>query len=125
MITVTVKGNWDKTEHLFDRILHKGWYGTLSKYGDMGVKALSDATPRDSGKTANSWGYEIKKTNKSLTLIFTNSSNTSVAPVIILLQYGHGTKNGGYVRGIDVVNSALKPVFEQMADEAWKEVTSG
>ena len=124
MIKVTVKGNWNKTEHLFDCILHKGWYGMLSKYGEKGVKALSNATPEDSGKTAYSWGYEIRKNKQSLTLIFTNSSNTSVAPVVILLQYGHGTKNGGYVKGIDFINSALKPVFQEMADEAWKEITS-
>ncbi len=123
MITVKVKGNWDKTEHLFDRILHKGWYGILQKYGDKGVQALSAATPTDTGKTAASWGYEIEKKKGELTLIFTNSSNTSVAPVIILLQYGHGTNNGGYVRGIDIVNSTLQPVFEAMADEAWKEIT--
>lgn len=123
MITVKVKGNWDKTNHFFDRILHTGWYGILQKYGRKGVMALSEATPKSTGKTAASWGYEIKKMNNSLTLIFTNSNNTSVAPVIILLQYGHGTNNGGYVRGIDVVNKALGPVFKEMADEAWKEVT--
>lgn len=124
MIKVKIKGNWNKTEHFFDRILHKGWYGTLTTYGEIGVKVLSNATPKNSGDTANSWGYEIKKNKQALTLIFTNSANTSVAPVVILLQYGHGTKNGGYVKGIDFINSALKPVFQEMADEAWKEITS-
>ncbi len=124
MITVKVKGNWNKTERLFDRILHKGWRGMLSKYGDKGVKALSEATPKDTGKTAASWGYEIIKTKSGLSIVYTNSSNTSAAPVVILLQYGHGTRNGGYVRGIDIVNSTLRPVFEEMAEEAWKEITN-
>lgn len=98
--------------------------GELDKYGRRGVAALSSATPRDTGKTAESWVYEIIREKDSVRIEF---SNTNViadgTPVAILLQYGHATKHGGYVQGIDYINPAIQPIFKQIADDAWREVT--
>lgn len=95
----------------------------LNKYGIEGVMALSRATPKDSGETAKSWSYKVEKEGDTVYLRFYNSNMADQIPVAILLQYGHGTRNGGYVQGIDYINPTLKPIFERIADEAWKEVT--
>lgn len=96
----------------------------LRKYGEKGVKLLQQATPKDTGTTANSWTYEVKTTNSGCSLIF---SNTNLAdngtPIAVLIQYGHGTKSGGYVQGRDYLNPVLKPLFEKLKDDVWKEVS--
>lgn len=97
----------------------------FNKYGIEGVMALSRATPVDSGTTAKSWTYKIEKDDDTVYIRFYNSNMADNIPVAILLQYGHGTRNGGYVQGIDYINPTLKPIFERMADEAWKEVIKG
>lgn len=89
----------------------------------MGVEALSKATPKNSGKTASSWFYEIQRDNSSWIITWKNSNINNGVPIAIVLQYGHATRNGGYIEGIDYINPALKPVFERIADSAWKEVT--
>lgn len=95
----------------------------MAKYGKIGVERLSIATPKDTGETAASWSYDIIQTTDGWQLVFNNSKVTrDGVPVAILLQYGHGLKNGSYVRGIDFINPALKPVFEKMAEELWNEV---
>ena len=96
----------------------------LNKYGQAGVTALSNATPVESGKTANSWGYRIEQGRNQSKIICTNSSMTENGmPIVILLQYGHGTRNGGYVQGRDFINKAIRPIFDEIAESAWKEVT--
>lgn len=94
----------------------------LDKYGKEGVAALSAATPVDSGETANSWTYKIEKKNGKVTIGFHNTNIQNGAPIAILLQYGHGTKNGGWVEGRDYINPAIQPIFDKIADSAWKEV---
>ena len=97
----------------------------MDKYGRQGVEALSSATPRDTGLTASSWSYEIIRKHNSARIIFKNSNVTSEGtPIAILIQYGHATKNGAWVEGIDYINPALKPVFEGMADNIWREVNT-
>lgn len=114
-----------KTEKFLDRLINKDAYRKLDKYGETGVRALSEATPRDSGETANAWAYEIIKEKDSYTIEWTNSNLAENVPVAVLIQYGHGTGTGGYVQGVDYINPALKPIFETIADEIWKEVTRG
>lgn len=96
----------------------------LDKYGRKGVDALKEATPKDSGKTADSWTYDIEEENGALKIVWRNSNVNDGRVIALLLQYGHGTGTGGYVQGTDYINPAIAEIFGQMANEAWKEVTS-
>lgn len=124
MIKVRTKGDFSKTEKLLKKSLGRNYRSVLEKYGEMGVEALASATPIDSGETALSWNYEIIQNGSSLSVIWTNSHIEKGVNIAIILQYGHGTKNGGYVEGRDYINPALRPIFDKLADAAWKEVTS-
>lgn len=123
MITITSKGNFEKTDRFFKRMLRGEILRELDKYGEEGVKALADATPKDSGKTAASWDYKVEKTRDAYTIVWTNSNINDGVPIAIILQYGHGTRNGGYVEGRDYINPAIRPIFDAIAEAAWKEVT--
>ena len=117
------KGDWKKTTSFLERALEAVNLGVLDKYGKMGVEALEMATPMDSGQTAASWYYEIEQTGDSASIIWRNSNlSQDWFPIAIYLQYGHATKNGGWVDGIDYVNPALQPIFEKMAGDIWKEL---
>lgn len=123
-ITFRQKGNFSKTEKFFERCKNLFKLGVLDKYGREGVNALSMATPVDTGETASKWRYEITNTNGNLSVNWYNDEETKDGtPIAILIQYGHGTRNGGYVRGRDFINPAIRPVFDKLADELWKEVT--
>ena len=122
MIKISLKGNFKNIERFFDGAknrLPKRIRSVLDRYGRQGVAALQMYTPKDSGETANSWKYEIF----NLGIAWSNTNVTgNGTPVAILLQYGHGTKNGGYVQGRDYINPALQPIFDEIADNCWKEV---
>lgn len=120
----TSSGDFRKTEKFLKTLSEGDIFKTLDRFGRQGVAALSAATPVDSGLTAMSWDYEITRTRKSWSIAFTNSHMAGTVPVAILLQYGHGTGTGGYVQGRDYINPAMRPIFDQIADEAWKAVTS-
>ena len=122
MITVESKGNFDNTERLLKRIKSRDYLKVLDKFGQQGVTALSGATPTRSGKTASSWDYEVLVSGGGVTLQWTNSNINNGVSIAIILQYGHGTRNGGYVVGRDYINPAMRPLFDKMADEAWKAV---
>lgn len=122
MITIKHKGNFERTGNFIKRILKLDVKQHLVRCGEAGVKALSDATPIDTGKTASSWRYEIIKTSSGYSVIWTNDNVNKGVNIAIILQYGHGTRNGGYVKGIDYVNPALKPVFDELAETTWTEV---
>ena len=125
MIGIKHKGNFDHIEKFFKRVKHKDIYDKLDEYGRMGVVALALNTPIDTGKTAESWGYEIRHTGSETTICWTNNNFISTGvPVVILLQYGHGTGTGGYVQGRDFINPAIRPVFDAIAEGVWKELTS-
>lgn len=123
MITFRHKGDFSKTDRYFERLREAAKVGVLDKYGRAGVEALTSATPVDSGRTANSWNYEIERQNGSVSIIFNNTNINKGVPIAIILQYGHGTGTGGWVQGRDYINPAIQPIFDKLADEAWKEVT--
>ena len=123
MIVVKHTGNFNKTTRFLDRAKNFKFMASLDRYGREGVMALSSATPVDSGKTSNSWSYEIHSTKNEYSICWTNSNINDGVPIAIILQYGHGTRNGGYVRGRDYINPAIRPIFDKIADHAWKELT--
>lgn len=123
-ISLSWKGDFSKTQTFLQKILKRGYMTILKRYAQKGVDALSEATPRDTGLTAASWGYEIVESADSIAIYFTNSNvKKGHYNVAILLQFGHGTRNGGYVAGRDYINPAIVPIFDKLADDAWKEVT--
>ena len=123
MIKATHKGNFNNIERFFNKALKRNYLNILADYCERGVAALREATPSDSGETANAWGYEIESKKGITTIYFTNSHEKNGLNVAILLIYGHGTRNGGYVQGNDFVTPALEPIFSELADKMWREVT--
>ena len=124
MISFRQKGDFSKLTCYLERAKEAVRLGDLDKYGREGVAALASATPVDSGETANSWYYEIENKNGSATISFHNSNIQNGVPIAIILQYGHGTRNGGWVQGRDYINPAIQPIFDKIANEAWKGVTN-
>lgn len=122
MITVTQKGSFSNLEKMLKSAKANNYRNVLTKYAQEGVAALSAATPKDTGLTAGSWYYEIIENGDSVTINWNNSNTSTGVNVALILQYGHATKNGGYVQGVDYINPALAPVFDKMANAAWKEV---
>ena len=123
MISFRQKGDFSKLTKYFERVKEAAKIGVLDKYGREGVAALASATPVESGKTASSWYYEIKRQNGSVALEFYNSNVNNGAPIAVILQFGHGTGTGGWVQGRDYINPAIQPIFDKIAEDAWKEVT--
>ena len=123
MIGFRQKGDFSKTTKFLTKLKQNVDISTFEKYGKKGVAALASATPVDSGLTANSWYYKIEKTNGSISLLFCNSNIQNGVPIAVILQYGHGTRNGGWVQGRDYINPAIRPIFDQIVKEAWGEVT--
>lgn len=125
-VNFTHKGNFNSFERFLARAVKVKPLirMILHKYGRQGVEALAAATPKDSGETAESWSYEIIEDDTGSRIVWKNSHQNNGYTIALLLQYGHGTGTGGYVEGIDYINPAIQGIFQQMADEAWKEVTS-
>jgi len=123
MIAVKHRGSFKNTEKFLTNASKAQYLRELDKYGREGVSALASATPIDSGLTANSWGYEIRRSRGSVTISWTNSNVVNGVPIAIILQYGHATQNGGYVQGRDYINPAIQPIFDKIADSVWREVT--
>ena len=123
MISFRHKGDFSKTTRFMTKAKEAVRLGDLDKYGREGVAALSSATPIDSGLTANSWNYEITRTRSSTVISFSNSNIQNGVLLAIILQYGHGTRNGGWVEGRDYINPSIQPIFDRITNEAWKEVT--
>lgn len=123
MITFRSKGDLSKITNFLERAKSVFNRSDLDRYGREGVAALRSATPVDTGKTAGSWDYEIVRSKESVSIQFNNSNIQNGVPIAIIIQYGHGTKNGGYVQGIDYINPAIKPIFDKILEDVWKEVT--
>lgn len=123
MISFSNTGDFSKTLNFLGTASKGLKMSDLRKYGQEGVDALSRNTPVDSGKTANSWNYKIITEKGKTTIAWCNDNVVNNTPIAVILQYGHGTKNGGWVQGRDYINKAIRPVFDKMVDLAWKEVT--
>ena len=123
VITVNHKGDFKHIDGFFKRMKEKRLESKLLEYAQKGVSALSSATPIDTGTTASSWNYEIENTAGGISINWINTNVNKHVNIAIILQTGHGTRNGGYVQGRDYINPAIQPIFDQMANEAWREVT--
>ena len=123
MITFKHKGDFSKLTNFLERLKEVVKLSDLDKYGRAGVAALASATPKDTGETANSWGYEIVHDRGSVKINFYNSNMQNGIPIAIIIQYGHGTGTGGWVEGRDYINPAIQPIFDEIANNAWREVT--
>lgn len=123
MIGFRQKGDFSKTTNYLQKLKNTQIRNILERYGREGVAALSSATPVDTGKTARFWYYKIEQTNNYTSLIFCNSNINNGVPIAIILQYGHGTRNGGWVEGRDYINPAIQPIFDKIVEQAWGEVT--
>lgn len=122
IIVFKQKGNFKKTRKFLKRCSNLQLDDLLDQYGKEGVEALARATPKDTGKTAASWSYAVHKSDGRITITWSNSSIVDGVPIAVILQYGHGTRNGGYVEGVDYINPAMRPIFERIAQRAWGEV---
>lgn len=123
MITFRQKGDFSKATRFLERAKEVVHLGDLDRYGREGVAALASATPVDTGLTANSWRYEIVNKKGVVEISFNNSNIQNGVPIAIILQYGHGTRNGGWVQGRDYINPAIQPIFDRIANDMWREVT--
>ena len=123
MITFRQKGDFSKASRYLERLKEAAKLGVLDKYGREGVAALASATPTETGLTASSWTYEIERKGSSVSIVYKNSNINKGVPIAVILQYGHGTGTGGWVAGRDYINPAIQPIFDKIADAAWKEVT--
>lgn len=123
-IEITQSGDFSRLIEWLKRIREPKIVKVLREYAEAGVKALADNTPKDSGITADSWSYDINYTKEQTTISFNNDHFNKGVPIAIILQYGHGTGTGGWVEGRDYINPAIRPIFDSIAEQAWREVTS-
>ena len=121
-ISFTSKGDFSKTIKFLNKVKNVKINDILSKYGAIGVNALSQATPKDSGVTSRSWNYKIEVNNNNASIVWYNTNVVKGVNIAVILQYGHGTRNGGWVEGTDYINPAMKPIFDKIANQVWKEV---
>lgn len=120
--SLTSRGNWDKTLSFLKRSSNST-FAVLDKYGPMGVAALAAATPVESGETAQSWTYEIENRSGYYAIHWSNTHSEDGVNIAVILQYGHGTGTGGYIQGRDYIMPAIRPIFDQMIEAMWREVT--
>lgn len=122
IISMSTKGDFHKANTFFEKLKESVKLGDLDKYGKQGVSALRDYTPRDTGLTADSWSYDIQRKGDRITISWYNSNIVDYVNIAVILQFGHATKSGGWVEGRDYINPAMQPIFDDIADSAWKEV---
>jgi len=123
-LTVKQRGSFRKIENFFEKMLNGDLYSTLDQYGQLGVDALAAATPKDSGVTAASWSYFVDISGGRSSITWTNDHFAGTTPVVIMLQYGHGTGTGGYVQGYDFINPAMVDIFDKISEGVWKAVVN-
>lgn len=125
MISVETPGSFKKTEEFLSKMVKADFFALLDRYGRIGADALASATPVDSGLLANSWTYEVIKKKGKYAIVWHNTNVENGIPIAILIQYGHGTGTGGWIDGRDYINPAIQPIFDQITDEVWRQVTNG
>lgn len=123
MIKVQHHGSFDHTEKLLKKSLGRDWVEVLDRYGQIGVELLKNATPRDTGLTAESWDYELVQNGSSFSVHWLNHNVNNYVNIAIILDTGHATRGGSWVQGYNYIDPALQPIFKEMADAAWREVT--
>ena len=124
VIKVESKGNFNKALSYLGKLRSESVIAIFQRYGESGVAALAQATPVDTGLTADSWSFKITTVGKKTSLIFENSNVVGNVNVAVILQYGHATGSGVYVEGVDYINPAIKPIFDKIARDLWTEVTA-
>ena len=117
------RGSFAMTQAFLKKLEERRYLRVLSRYGEVGVQALAEATPKDSGVTASSWSYEVKMKDGNPGIFWSNGNVNNGVNIAIILQYGHGTGTGGWVEGVDYINPALRPIFDKLIDDVWREVT--
>ena len=125
MIYPTSPGNFNKTTKFLEFLKRGDMYNNLDQYGRKGVDALASATPIDTGETAQSWGYNVGHKKGKVTISWFNTHKVNGVNIAVIIQYGHGTGTGGYVQGRDYINPAIRPIFDQILDDVWRQVTNG
>jgi hypothetical protein len=126
VVSFSSTGSFDRTQRFLDLLLHGNQFNSLEIFAQRGVAALAAATPTETGATAASWDFEIERNGSDVTIWWTNSHKDSQGtPIVIMLQFGHGTGTGGYVQGRDFINPAIEPIFNEIADSVWNEVNNG
>ena len=123
MITIVSKGDFKKTRKTLEKAKRMNIRAILDKYGKEGVAVLADATPKDSGETANSWSYEVKMDHHGASIFWSNSNINDGVNIAVILNYGHGTGTGGFVKGSGFISPAIRPIFDDISQKAWEEVT--
>ena len=124
MIKVKQKGDFSKSTKFLKKMSTDWYIDRMNHYGQLGVEALQSATPKDSGRTAESWYYEIENRRDGCSIVWSNRNTNDGVNIAIILQYGHGTGTGGFVQGRDYINPAIQPIFDRIAESAWKEVVN-
>lgn len=123
MITISSKGSFSNTEKFLKRSIISNYNSIFEKYGKEGVRLLSSATPVDTGKTSESWTYEVKKSKRGTSIEWSNSNVVNGVQIAVIIQYGHGTQNGAYIQGQDYINPVIKPLFDILTNDIWKDVS--
>lgn len=124
MISFKVTGSFDNTDRFLKTMSEKDIFKTLDVFGQQGVQALANNTPQDTGTTARSWTYKIVNDKTTHSIVWSNTNVNDGVNIAIIIQYGHGTRNGAYIQGIDYINPAILPLFEQIVEGVWREVTT-
>lgn len=122
MVKLTTRGDFKGITKFLNHLNPHYIYNRLDKYGQMGVEALQQATPKRTGRTASSWYYEIVANDGTVSITWNNNNVNQGVPIALMIQYGHGMPHGGYVKGIDYINPALKPIFDNIRNDVWKEL---
>lgn len=124
MINITSTGSFQRTLKFLERIRTPNIFSSLDRYGRIGVEALSRATPVETGETSGSWGYQVSRNRGTYSVSWFNTNREDGVNIAVIIQYGHGTGTGGYIQGRDYINPAMRPIFDKILEEVWREVTN-